>query len=282
MPGFVTFSLFLFCVINRGSAWANTRQLSPLFGSSTVSAEAGSVHGCERDSRKATLDLPDRSLLRSWQGFSPRAALCGHQSLGVSKPPLGRNFPTSSQPKKFPSEKSILAYIMSFSQQLLRPSTDVLRFLRKRRSQKAAGGVSLWSQCPASAAEEFTALLALTLYVSPQPCDSSRFVSRDVERESRARSVPRSLLFFRVSHPWARLCLRPARALRGRGCPGEQRGAAIGTNQPHPRATDPGTGALKAPTPSQDNMHFCIARKQMYLNHHTLHPLKILNTVSFI
>lgn len=57
---------------------------------------------------------------------------------------------------------------MSFSQQLPSPSTDVVRFLRKRGSRKAARGAGLRSRCPASGAEEFTALLMLTLYFSPQ------------------------------------------------------------------------------------------------------------------
>ena len=57
---------------------------------------------------------------------------------------------------------------MSFSQQLPRPSADVVRFLRKRGSRNAARGAGLRSRCPASGAEEFTALLMLTLYFSPQ------------------------------------------------------------------------------------------------------------------
>jgi len=57
---------------------------------------------------------------------------------------------------------------MSFSQQLPRPSADVMRFLRKRESRKSARGAGLRSWCPASRVEEFTALLMLTLYFSPQ------------------------------------------------------------------------------------------------------------------
>lgn len=57
---------------------------------------------------------------------------------------------------------------MSFSQQLPSPSVDAVRFLRKRGSRKAAREAGLRSRCPASGAEEFTALLMLTLYFSPQ------------------------------------------------------------------------------------------------------------------
>lgn len=109
--------------------------------------------------------------------------------------------------------------------------------------------------------------------------------------------VPCLLLFFQDSHLWTRARFPPAQgvwmswvqASGGRGCPwgAEGNGAAItlegSTNQPTaPVATGPRTRELMAPRPSQDNMHFCFAHKQTYLNHHTLYPLKILNTFSFI
>lgn len=43
-----------------------------------------------------------------------------------------------------------------------------MRSLGTRGSQTAARGAGLWSQCPASGAEKFTALLMLTRYFSPQ------------------------------------------------------------------------------------------------------------------
>lgn len=233
-----------------GSVWASSPHC--VWGHGPAHTSAVFTHGLcwsqcwfnarprERMARKTTLALPNRSLLRSQQGPSQRAALPGHQPLGVSEPPLDLNFPTSSQPKKFPSEKSILAYIMSFSQQLLRPSKDVLRFLRKRGSQKAAGGVGLWSQCPASGAEEFTALSVLTLYFSPQPCESSVLCQRRSRtREQSAFPSTAGCCFsrFPISGP-------AGPGGRGRAVPGARgTGAAIvlpgRTNRRRPR--DSGT-----------------------------------------
>lgn len=57
---------------------------------------------------------------------------------------------------------------MPFPQQLPRASAAAVGSLGTRGSQTAAGGAGLWSQGPASGAEEFTALLMLTRYFSPQ------------------------------------------------------------------------------------------------------------------
>lgn len=210
----------------------------------SAAVPVGSVHGHVRGAaRKATSGVPDRPVLRPWQGPWQRAARRGHQCLGASKPPPDLDSPTSARPKKFPSEKSTLAYIMSFSQQLLRPSTDVLRFLRKRGSQKAAGGVSLWSQCPASGAEEFTALPALDF--SPQPFPLC-CVSRALAHESGA--VPCLAAAFRGSA--GELGAFPSCA--GRGVSWGQRGPAgrgqLGQTRSHPAAPTR-DGALTAPGP---------------------------------
>lgn len=75
--------------------------------------------------------------------FRSRAAPDVCQTPRLADPPMDPNSPASSQAKTFPFEIPVLASSVSLSQQLSRHSTDVVRFLRKRTSRKAARGAAL-------------------------------------------------------------------------------------------------------------------------------------------
>lgn len=238
----MTCCLFLFYRVTVGSK-PRAGQLSP--GRAAVTAGSGHSHGpgAAQKPQHTCPQVPAEVMARTFTGTAQQ------QPLGVSNS-RDRNFPTSSRPRKFPSEKSTLASVVSFSQQLLGPSTAVLRFLRKRGSQKAAGGAapvpSKWGRGIYSPPSAHTLFL-------PVLC------RRDLEGPCRALCA---------GFPWVKAGTAPWMGRAGaRGChhPSGRRRAAPGPDTAPP-----------------DNSHFCIAHEQMRLNHRALYPLKILNTFSFI